>query len=129
MKNILLFCVVCVITFGACSNKSEEDLTYNPQEQTNPDEDIDTTNTFERTLNILALGDSYTIGQSVCETCRFPAQLKNSLANKKDNDSNNPALDRMIPGKEINLSLLSILPSQVLSLVKVVEKLIALKKN
>ena len=27
----------------------------------------------------LALGDSYTIGQSVCETCRFPAQLKDSL--------------------------------------------------
>ena len=27
----------------------------------------------------LALGDSYTIGQNVCETCRFPAQLKDSL--------------------------------------------------
>ena len=30
-------------------------------------------------LNYLALGDSYTIGQSVCETCRFPEQLKKSL--------------------------------------------------
>lgn len=28
---------------------------------------------------ILSLGDSYTIGQSVCETCRFPVQLKDSL--------------------------------------------------
>lgn len=28
---------------------------------------------------ILALGDSYTIGQSVCETCKFPEQLKDSL--------------------------------------------------
>jgi acyl-CoA thioesterase-1 len=28
----------------------------------------------------LALGDSYTIGESVCETCRFPAQLKDSIA-------------------------------------------------
>ncbi|MFK7833602.1 MAG: SGNH/GDSL hydrolase family protein [Winogradskyella sp.] len=28
---------------------------------------------------ILSLGDSYTIGQSVCETCRFPEQLKDSL--------------------------------------------------
>lgn len=27
----------------------------------------------------LALGDSYTIGQSVCETCRFPIQLKDSI--------------------------------------------------
>ncbi|QOG02891.1 SGNH/GDSL hydrolase family protein [Flavobacterium sp. MDT1-60] len=30
-------------------------------------------------INYLALGDSYTIGQSVCETCRFPEQLKASL--------------------------------------------------
>jgi lysophospholipase L1-like esterase len=30
-------------------------------------------------LKILALGDSYTIGQSVCSTCKFPEQLKDSL--------------------------------------------------
>ena len=34
-----------------------------------------------RNLNYLALGDSYTIGQNVCETCRFPEQLKDSLMN------------------------------------------------
>lgn len=33
----------------------------------------------ESILKILSLGDSYTIGQSVCETCRFPNQLKDSL--------------------------------------------------
>ncbi|RXG18253.1 lysophospholipase L1-like esterase [Leeuwenhoekiella aestuarii] len=27
----------------------------------------------------LALGDSYTIGESVCNTCRFPIQLENAL--------------------------------------------------
>lgn len=27
----------------------------------------------------LALGDSYTIGESVCETCRFPVQLTDSI--------------------------------------------------
>lgn len=32
-----------------------------------------------KSINYLALGDSYTIGQSVCETCRFPEQLKTSL--------------------------------------------------
>ena len=30
-------------------------------------------------INYLALGDSYTIGQSVCVTCRFPIQLQDSL--------------------------------------------------
>ncbi len=30
-------------------------------------------------VNYLALGDSYTIGESVCETCRFPEQLKKGL--------------------------------------------------
>lgn len=30
-------------------------------------------------LKLLALGDSYTIGQSVCATCSFPEQLRESL--------------------------------------------------
>tara|TARA_R110000868_G_scaffold269316_2_gene528701 strand:+ start:1027 stop:1734 length:708 start_codon:yes stop_codon:yes gene_type:complete len=34
-----------------------------------------------RSYSYLALGDSYTIGQSVCESCRFPEQLKKSLSN------------------------------------------------
>lgn len=37
------------------------------------------------THKYLALGDSYTIGQNVCETCRFPAQLKDSLQNRMPN--------------------------------------------
>lgn len=32
----------------------------------------------------LALGDSYTIGQSVCETCRFPIQLQDSIVKYVD---------------------------------------------
>jgi len=35
--------------------------------------------TIVNDINYLALGDSYTIGQSVCETCRFPEQLRKSL--------------------------------------------------
>ena len=38
------------------------------------------------TLKYLALGDSYTIGESVCATCRFPAQLKDSLQNYLDSN-------------------------------------------
>lgn len=34
-----------------------------------------------KTISYLALGDSYTIGQSVCETCKFPEQLKKKLSN------------------------------------------------
>lgn len=33
----------------------------------------------KKAVKILSLGDSYTIGQSVCSTCRFPEQLKDSL--------------------------------------------------
>lgn len=36
-------------------------------------------------LKYLALGDSYTIGESVCETCRFPEQLKKSLKSLNPN--------------------------------------------
>lgn len=32
-----------------------------------------------RKFNYLALGDIYTIGQSVCEACRFPEQLRKKL--------------------------------------------------
>ena len=42
----------------------------------NPTEPIPVT---PKNFKLIALGDSYTIGQSVCESCRFPAQLKDSL--------------------------------------------------
>ena len=32
-----------------------------------------------QTIKLLALGDSYTIGQSVCDSCSFPMQLKEAL--------------------------------------------------
>lgn len=35
-----------------------------------------------RNFKILALGDSYTIGESVCRTCNFPEQLKERLASE-----------------------------------------------
>lgn len=40
-----------------------------------------TSQTQIKEVSYLALGDSYTIGQSVCETCRFPEQLKKNLGN------------------------------------------------
>ena len=38
---------------------------------------------------ILSLGDSYTIGQSVCDECNFPVQLKDSLQTVLSNDTIN----------------------------------------
>ncbi|WP_405575219.1 SGNH/GDSL hydrolase family protein [Winogradskyella sp. Asnod2-B02-A] len=53
----------------------EEDLEEIVEEIIDDDDEVIITNS----TNILALGDSYTIGQSVCETCRFPEQLKSNL--------------------------------------------------
>jgi len=38
----------------------------------------------EADYTYLALGDSYTIGESVCSTCRFPIQLEEALATKTE---------------------------------------------
>ena len=51
-----------------------------PNPQTSPQ-------TSAKEINYLALGDSYTIGQSVCETCRFPEQLKKNLGNLNPNNT------------------------------------------
>jgi hypothetical protein len=40
---------------------------------------IQTATPTKKPYTYLALGDSYTIGESVCETCRFPAQLSKKL--------------------------------------------------
>lgn len=58
------FLLFSVLLFEGCSTENNKEIT-----NTNP----------VVTLKYLALGDSYTIGQSVCETCRFPTQLKDSI--------------------------------------------------
>lgn len=45
-------------------------------------------------IRYLALGDSYTIGQNVCDTCRFPVQLKT-------------AIEQEMPGITIDLEIIA----------------------
>ncbi|MGS2725408.1 SGNH/GDSL hydrolase family protein [Psychroserpens sp. BH13MA-6] len=66
------------MTCWSCSTNNE----YLADDMTNT-MDIDTMD-IDLTRSILSLGDSYTIGQSVCDTCRFPEQLKRALGNVTD---------------------------------------------
>jgi acyl-CoA thioesterase-1 len=60
------------LVFLTCQEKKE-----NPNYVNNP---IDQYTSYR----FLALGDSYTIGESVCDTCRWPAQLKTAVENEID---------------------------------------------
>lgn len=88
MKKIkFLILVLAVLNLGCNAGESfakDEEAMDN-----NSGENIILTGDF----NILSLGDSYTIGQSVCESCRFPEQLKDSLKLKFESDSTIIELD------------------------------------
>nr|WP_199000708.1 SGNH/GDSL hydrolase family protein [Flavobacterium sp. ASV13] len=68
--------VIVILSIFLLSCSSEETASESPI--TPPTTQIPNT-PIPATINYLALGDSYTIGQSVCETCRYPEQLKSGL--------------------------------------------------
>ncbi|WP_298339907.1 SGNH/GDSL hydrolase family protein [uncultured Algibacter sp.] len=94
--TLLCFSLSILLSFG-CSENSEYDIQDEETEIVNESEETEKEETGEgtnnetsngNTLKILSLGDSYTIGQSVCETCRFPEQLKESLKRRVESTSN-----------------------------------------
>lgn len=86
LKIIVTFFTYVITT--SCSSESPMTESGTTPTPTNPVLQIPTRS---ETINYLALGDSYTIGESVCETCRFPEQLKTALKNL--NLQNNFSLD------------------------------------
>lgn len=77
------------LIFFSCGSVSEfEEEIYNGEIVIINDTIINTHNSDDRKeadFKILSLGGSYTIGQSVCEKCRFPAQLVDSLLEETAN--------------------------------------------
>jgi lysophospholipase L1-like esterase len=91
-QNYLLYFAFILLACGASDDEIKDTGFYGPplgETSDIPVDDTDDTPATSRDLNILSLGDSYTIGESVCESCRFPEQLKDSLALKFENDSFN----------------------------------------
>ncbi|TRX21340.1 SGNH/GDSL hydrolase family protein [Flavobacterium franklandianum] len=84
MKKIF-FIIACFLLIFAFYNCSDSDVLTATTPVNSPPPIVD--GNLPRQYNYLALGDSYTIGQSVCETCRFPEQLRKKLGDLNPNDT------------------------------------------
>lgn len=81
MKKIIYLFICCtVFSYNCSAERGSIDDFSEPIDLENDPSDNDTN--VQGEYNVLALGDSYTIGQSVCQTCRFPVQLRDSLKQK-----------------------------------------------
>lgn len=66
------FCIACLlIVIYSCDNSTDTEIPV-----------VEITN-----YRLLSLGDSYTIGEGVCESCNFPTQLKDSLSSRLENSN------------------------------------------
>jgi lysophospholipase L1-like esterase len=72
MKKIQYLIFIVSLTLLSCG--ANDNFIANQNNTNNENTPVD------EIRNLLSLGDSYTIGQSVCATCKFPEQLKNKLS-------------------------------------------------
>ena len=70
--RLLLFLITMGLALLSCGTEANYPKVPIYEEEEEEEEEL-------RSFKLIALGDSYTIGQNVCEDCRFPAQLKDSL--------------------------------------------------
>ena len=77
-KQIVIVFLSIFLLSCSSDDSASKTAVIPPVPVTPPKTEIPTT-PISGAVKYLALGDSYTIGQSVCETCRFPEQLKSSL--------------------------------------------------
>ena len=77
-KQIVIV-ILSIFLLSCSSNDSAPNTTVTPPPPVTPPATQVSTTPINNSIKHLALGDSYTIGQSVCETCRFPEQLKSNL--------------------------------------------------
>ncbi|MBW4359197.1 SGNH/GDSL hydrolase family protein [Flavobacterium taihuense] len=78
IQKLWILVFIVILLFAGCqsdNNSTGGATTYTSIIK----EPVQTLDTKTSTIRYLALGDSYTIGQNVCETCKFPEQLKNKL--------------------------------------------------
>ena len=85
-----LILIVVVLFFNQCSSENTT-LVPKPESSPAPQPQPQPVN---KKVSYIALGDSYTIGQSVCVSCRFPEQLKKNL-------------ETTIPGLTIDLKIIA----------------------
>jgi len=92
MKTVFLSICCGFIFFLGCSQSEKEKINeqdtfveeVTPKIESIGDQDTPVEES-SNSLKILSLGDSYTIGESVCNICRFPEQLKDSIEEKTVN--------------------------------------------
>jgi lysophospholipase L1-like esterase len=75
----LVFILLSMVLSSCNSEEITHETAVIPKPSAIPPTATTPTTPISNSINYLALGDSYTIGQSVCETCRYPEQLKTNL--------------------------------------------------